>query len=165
MAVKPFVYWYPAAPANFTPANRPYSGFINSIVIHMTQGSYASAMSWFQVPGAASSSHYTVRSYDGIIGQSVSDINIAWHAGNWWFNAHSIGIEHEGYVDNPNWLTEPMTQSSARLAAYLCLTYGIPIDRYHIFGHDEVPGSTHTDPGYWWNWDYYMYLVAAYAGY
>lgn len=165
MAVKPYVLWYPASASNFTPANRPYSGSIDSIIIHMAQGSWPGTVSWFQIPGAASSAHYTVRAYDGAIAQSVSDINMAWHAGNWYYNQTSIGIEHEGYVGNANWLTEPMTQSSARLVAYLCLTYGIPIDRYHIFGHNEVPGATHTDPGYLWNWDYYMYLVGAYAGY
>lgn len=26
-------------------------------------------------------------------------------------------------------------------------------------GHSEVPGNDHTDPGPYWDWDYYMSLV------
>ncbi|MET9133681.1 hypothetical protein [Streptomyces antibioticus] len=39
--------------------------------------------------------------------------------------------------------------------------YGIPVDREHIVGHVEVPGTDHTDPGEHWDWDRYMKLVAA----
>ena len=57
-----------------------------------------------------------------------------------------------------------MYRSSARLAAYLCRRYHIPIDRQHVIGHNEVPGcpsegggvGCHTDPGRWWWWSYYM---------
>ncbi|RLE70658.1 MAG: hypothetical protein DRJ45_04855 [Thermoprotei archaeon] len=30
-------------------------------------------------------------------------IHIAWHAGNWEYNKHSIGIEIEGYVNKTVW--------------------------------------------------------------
>jgi len=39
--------------------------------------------------------------------------------------------------------------------------YGIPADRAHIIGHNEVPGTDHSDPGPTWNWTYYMSLVRA----
>ena len=82
----------------------------------------------------------------------------------------SIGIEHEGYVSDPNWLTNTRYRSSARLSAYLCRKYRIPVDRRHIIGHNEVPGCSgagggvgcHTDPGRYWNWAKYMRLVRAY---
>lgn len=112
-----------------------------------------------QSPSAGVSAHYTVRSRDGAIGQSVSDLNIAYHAGNWTVNKKGIGIEHEGYVSDPAWFTDAMYSSSARLAAFLCDTWGIPIDRNHIFGHNEVYGATHTDPGRYWDWAKYLGYV------
>ena len=66
-----------------------------------------------------------------------------------------------------------MYRSSAQLAAYLCNKYGIPRDRTHLIGHNEVPdpydptsygGATnHGDPGYNWNWYKYMSYVEYYA--
>lgn len=147
---------------NYTNASRPPT--INKIVIHMTQGSWSSAINWFQNPSANVSAHYTVRSSDGFIGQSVREADIGWHAGNWSYNETSIGIEHEGYVSEARWFTDAMYRSSARLSAYLAKKYRIPIDRAHIIGHNEVPGATHTDPGGYWNWDKYMSYVRSYAG-
>jgi N-acetyl-anhydromuramyl-L-alanine amidase AmpD len=52
-----------------------------------------------------------------------------------------------------------MYASSARLTAGICGRYGIPVDRRHIIGHVEVPGTDHTDPGPHWDWDRYIRLV------
>ncbi len=164
-----------ADPNNYTVANRPYSGPIDTIIIHVAQGSWSSAINWFKDPRAQASTHYTIRSSDGFMGQSVPEKDIAWHAGNWSYNQTSIGIEHEGYVSNPAWFTEEMYDSSSKLTAYLCYEYGIPIDRYHIIGHNEVPdpydpgqyggAGNHTDPGYYWDWDKYMSYVEYYYYY
>ena len=50
----------------------------------------------------------------------------------------------------------------------LARRYGVPLDRAHILGHDEVPGisparqkSMHWDPGPYWDWDRYMKLLRA----
>lgn len=154
------VIWVPAAPSNYTEANRPYDYPIRYVVIHTTEGSYTSALSWFQNPAAGVSAHYVIRASDGQITQAVSEKNIAWHAGDWTYNAQSIGIEHEGYVSNPSWYTDAMYRASAFLTRSICLKYGIPMDRAHIIGHYEVPGVTNrTDPGPYWNWSYYMQLV------
>ena len=40
--------------------------------------------------------HYTIRSNDGHVDQHVANRNVAAHAGNWYLNMHSIGVEHEG---------------------------------------------------------------------
>ncbi|MGI8911744.1 MAG: N-acetylmuramoyl-L-alanine amidase [Rubrobacteraceae bacterium] len=149
---------------NFCQASRPVSNDINKVIVHVTQGSWAGAMNWFKDPAAGVSAHYTVRSGDGFIGQSVDEEDIAYHAGNWEYNQTSIGIEHEGYVGEPSWFTDAMYRSSAKLTAYLCKKYGIPMDRTHIIGHNEVPGATHTDPGAYWNWTRYMDYVREYAG-
>jgi len=84
---------------------------------------------------------------DGQIAQCVDDTNIAWHAGSWHAHRHSIGIEHEGYLDDPAWFTTPMYRSSARLVAYLCGWYGIPIDRWHIIGIIRSPRQSAAIPG------------------
>ena len=156
--------WYGAYSGNYTPASRPSSNPINKIVVHVTQGSWSSAINWFKDSRAGVSAHYTVRSSDGFVGQSVQEKDIAYHAGYWPYNQTSIGIEHEGYVSDPKWFTEAMYRSSARLSAYLCNKYKIPIDRSHIIGHNEVPNATHTDPGGNWNWTTYMEYVRSYAG-
>ncbi|MCA9595801.1 MAG: VCBS repeat-containing protein [Myxococcales bacterium] len=154
----PGAKWNPAYSGNYTNANRGASQ-INYIVIHTTQGSYAGTVSWFKNPAAKVSSHYVVRSSDGEITQMVDDRDIAWHDAC--FNSNSIGIEHEGYVQDPGkWYTEAMYQASAKLTAWLCDKYGIPKDRKHIMGHGEAPDcSDHTDPGSGWNWNHYMDLV------
>ena len=158
-----FVY-LPANSNNYTVANRPYSHLIDKIIIHVTQGSWSSALNWFQNPHSGVTAHYAVRSADGFAGQSVREKDIAWHAGNWLYNQTSIGIEHEGYVSDPKWFTEAMYDSSARLSAYLCNKYLIPIDRDHIIGHTEVPyPNNHYDPGNYWDWYKYMDYVWYYA--
>jgi N-acetyl-anhydromuramyl-L-alanine amidase AmpD len=104
------------------------------------------------------------------VAQCVRDEDIAWHAGWWNTNTRSIGIEHAGYVNNPDWFTQRMYRASARLSAWCCKKYKIPIDRKHIMGHNQVPGcpssgggaSCHTDPGRYWHWKKYMRLVRYY---
>lgn len=111
--------------------------------------------------------NYTLRSTDGHIAQHVKAKDVAWHAGNWYINAKSIGLEHEGFLASPDaWYTEAMYRSSARLVKYLARKYDIPLDRQHILGHDTVPGTTtpnipgmHTDPGPYWDWRHYFKLL------
>jgi len=115
------------------------------------------------------SAHYVIRSSDGKIAEMVKPEDAAWQAGNWYFNAHSIGIEHEGYaVDGATWYSETMYQASAKLVKYLADRYDVPLDREHIIGHDNVPGLTptaqtgmHWDPGTYWDWGHYLDLLGA----
>ncbi|GII88989.1 hypothetical protein Ssi03_69790 [Sphaerisporangium siamense] len=151
--------WVAAGSGNYTASSRPSSYAIDRVVIHITQGSYAGTISWFQNPSAQVSAHYVVRSSDGAVTQMVRDKDVAWHAGNWDYNTRSIGIEHEGYVTDASWYTDAMYRGSAALTRYICDKYGIPKDRAHIVGHSEVPGATHTDPGPYWNWTTYMGYV------
>jgi N-acetyl-anhydromuramyl-L-alanine amidase AmpD len=151
--------WAPASTSNYTVSSRESTYPINYVIIHVTQGSYSGSIAWFQNPSAGVSAHYVIRSSDGQVTQSVREKDIAWHAGNWTYNTQSIGIEHEGYVSTCSWFTDAMYRSSAALTRNIALKYGIPMDRSHIIGHNEVPGATHTDPGSCWNWTYYMQLV------
>ena len=152
----PGAIWNPASTANYA-AGRTET--ISTVVIHVTQGSYAGTISWFQNPDAQVSAHYVVRSSDGEVTQMVADADTAWHARS--ANPSSLGIEHEGFVDDPAWFTDAMYRSSAALTTWLCDTYGLAKTRDVVVGHNEVPGNDHTDPGPHWDWDYYMSLVTA----
>jgi N-acetyl-anhydromuramyl-L-alanine amidase AmpD len=161
-ATRPDTTWYPAHPDNYSDAERTRAD-IKYIVVHTTQGSWSGSFSWFQNRAAKVSAHFVIRSDDGRIAQCVRGSDIAWHAGNWTFNQQSIGIEHEGYIDDPGWYTDEMYRASARLAAFLVNRWDIPINRTHIIGHNEVPGADHRDPGRWWWWSHYMELIRRYA--
>jgi N-acetyl-anhydromuramyl-L-alanine amidase AmpD len=146
--------------------DRPAMQSIKYIVVHDTEGQWEGVLNMVQDPTYVSW-NYTIRSTDGLIAQHVKAKDVAWHAGNWYINAKSIGIEHEGFLAAPDaWYTEAMYRSSARLVSYLTKKYGIPLDRQHILGHDTVPGPTtstvpgmHTDPGPYWDWAHYFDLL------
>ncbi len=132
--------------------DRPASQSIRYIVVHDTEGQWDGVLNLIKDPTYVSW-NYTVRSTDGLIAQHVKAKDVAWHAGNWYINAKSIGIEHEGFLVAPDaWYTEAMYRSSARLAIPR-REVPHPLDRQHILGHDNVPGTTtstipgmHTDP-------------------
>nr|WP_107122667.1 N-acetylmuramoyl-L-alanine amidase [Streptomyces dysideae] len=148
--------------------DRPASQSIRYIVVHDTEGTWEGVLNMVQDPTYVSW-NYTLRSTDGHIAQHVKAKDVAWHAGNWYVNAKSIGLEHEGFLADPDaWYTEAMYRSSARLVRYLAQKYGIPLDRQHILGHDNVPGTTtatikgmHTDPGPYWDWRHYFELLGS----
>ncbi|MCF6471081.1 amidase [Nonomuraea sp. MG754425] len=156
--------WVAASSSNYRVSSRETSYNIDRVVIHVTQGSYAGTISWFQNPSAQVSAHYVVKSSNGAVTQMVRDKDVAWHAGNSTYNNRSIGIEHEGFVNDASWFTDAMYRSSAALTRYLCDKYGIPKTRTGIVGHNEVPGATHTDPGSNWNWTTYMNYVTGDGG-
>ncbi|MFJ4628723.1 N-acetylmuramoyl-L-alanine amidase [Streptomyces sp. NPDC088847] len=151
--------WQPASTSNYTASNRPSTYPLDYVVIHVTQETYPNTLSIFQNPQKKVSAHYLVRSADGHVAQCVREADIAWHAGNWDYNTRSIGIEHEGWVDQPQWFTNALYEQSAKLTAAICTKYGLPKDRAHIIGHYEVPGTDHTDPGPNWDWTRYIRLV------
>ncbi|MEU6737360.1 N-acetylmuramoyl-L-alanine amidase [Streptomyces physcomitrii] len=151
----------PASTQNYTVSSRPSSYSLDYVVIHVTQETYADTLKIFQNPAKQVSAHYVVRSKDGHVAQCVREKDIAWHAGNWDYNTRSIGIEHEGWVDKPQYFTDAMYIQSAKLTASICDKYGIPKTRTHILAHAEVPGTDHTDPGPHWDWQRYISLVNA----
>jgi hypothetical protein len=148
-------------------SDRPARQRVQYIVIHDTEATYATTIGLVQDPTYVSW-HYTIRSADGHVAQHVKTKDVAWHAGNWYVNATSVGIEHEGFAAEGAWYTEAMYRSSSRLVRYLALRLGIPLDRNHIIGHDNVPGTVpstvrgmHWDPGPYWDWDHYLDLLHA----
>ncbi|MEU1706879.1 N-acetylmuramoyl-L-alanine amidase [Streptomyces sp. NPDC005706] len=155
----PSAEWQPAISTNYTASNRPGSYSVDRVIIHVTQETYSDTLAIFRNPDKQVSAHYVVRSADGHVAQCVREANVAWHAGNWDYNTRSVGIEHEGWVDQPAYFTNALYEQSAKLTAAICTRYGIPKDRQHIIGHYEVPGSNHSDPGPLWDWVRYIRLV------
>ncbi|NBM17445.1 N-acetylmuramoyl-L-alanine amidase [Streptomyces sp. GC420] len=151
---------------NHDKANRPESQSIDYIVVHDTEATWETTLQLVQDP-AYVSWQYSLRSSDGHIAQHLALKDVGWHAGNWYVNAKSIGLEHEGFLVRPDaWYTEAMYRTSARLVRHLATKYGIPLDRQHILGHDNVPGPVtaniagmHTDPGPYWDWAHYFALL------
>lgn len=153
-------------PCTYESAERPDDLAINLIVIHDIEGTALSALNVLQNPRRSSSVHYIVDS-DGTVYQMVPETAIAYHAGNYWYNQHSIGIEHAGYdAAGYRWYNATEYLASARLTAYLLKKYAIPLDHAHIVSHGTIPSPSatalpnHVDPGPYWLWNYYFNLIA-----
>lgn len=146
---------------------------ISAVAIHTMQGSYAGSISWFQNNPYSVSAHYLIRSSDGQITQMVREAQAAHHIGSQ--NGYTLGIEHEGYVNNASWYTTAMYNASAALTRHFCSRYGIPCSSAYngaahsgivvlpaatkIKGHQHFPDNTHTDPGINWDWRRYYGLL------
>ena len=170
--------WIPAPYEQFGPtafnygnhdvANREQDLDIDYIVIHDTETSYDTTLKLVQDPTYVSW-NYTNRSSDGHVAQHLDPKDVGFHAGNWYVNTHSIGIEHEGFAaQGATWYTEALYQNSAQLVGHLAKEHSVKLDRAHIIGHDQVPGilpgnvrGMHWDPGPYWDWEHYMSLVGA----
>ncbi len=176
----PPAIWDPAPECNWEPRTKE----VSAVVIHYTEGSYAGCISWFKNCDAEVSAHYVIRSSDGQITQMVREADKAWHART--ANGYTIGIEHEAYGNIWSFFTEEMYQSSANLVRSICSRYE-PIDGLRTFcrdtldngtclnnglhdlggegacikirGHQHYPDQSHTDPGPYWDWNYYYKLI------
>lgn len=128
---------------------------IRRIVLHTSEGSEASCISWFRNPRSRVSAHYLV-GFQGRITRLVPDMSVAYHARQ--YNADSIGIENEGWADRDRWTTAQY-RSLAAVVRGLCDRYSIPKERQFIIGHSQVPGSGKVDPGRYFDWSRFMALV------
>ncbi len=168
--------WDPAPSCNYSSGR---SQAISAVTIHTVQGSYAGCISWFKNCAASVAAHYVIRSSDGQVTQMVLEANTGYHVGSQ--NPYTIGIEHEGFVNDASWYTTAMYQSSANLCKDICNSgYGInplrtgfwpwlgstyynqssiPGTCSKIKGHQHYPSQSHTDPGPNWNWDYFFKLI------
>ncbi|MFD1296304.1 N-acetylmuramoyl-L-alanine amidase [Lysobacter gummosus] len=146
----------------------------DSVTIHTVQGSYAGSISWFQNNPNHVSIHYLVRSSDGQITQMVRENRAAHHVLS--HNKTTLGIEHEGYVDNAAWYTSAMYNASAGITRHFCAKYPAikcgtafqgPATRtvrvlattVKVKGHQHYSGNDHTDPGINWDWARYYKLL------
>lgn len=176
----PAAIWDPAPDCNYSERTLD----VSAVVIHYTEGSYAGCISWFKNCDAQVSAHYVIRSSDGQVTQMVREADKAWHARS--ANGYTIGIEHEAYGNIWSFFTDAMYQSSANLVRDICSRYE-SIDGHRTFyrdtldsgiclneglhdlggenacvkirGHQHYPDQSHTDPGPYWDWNYYYKLI------
>lgn len=151
---------------NYDLADRERDLSIDYAVVHNTECTYdvcTKLITGESQPNRFVSWHYTVRSDDGHIDQHVATRNVAAHAGNWYLNMHSIGVEHEGIAAQPGqWYTEALYRTSAELVKYLSAEHGFELDRAHVVGHEEFGSANYKyDPGPYWDWEHYMALLDA----
>lgn len=156
-----------------SPYHRARSSY-SSVTIHTAQGSYGGTISWFQNNPYSVSAHYVIRSSDGQVTQMVRNSRAAHHVGV--HNGTTLGIEHEGYVNNSSWYTNAMYNSSAALVRDFCAKYaaiscanaysgpahsGVVVlsTALDVKGHQHYSSQTHTDPGINWNWGRYYDLL------
>ena len=110
---------------------------VELVVIHDTEGNWNASVATLQNdPGK--SAHYII-DVDGRLAQFVTEETTAWHGGNFDYNQRSIGIEHVGYATKP--FAEAEYAASAKLVDHLAKKYGVPRDRTHIIGHDQIPNG------------------------
>ncbi|MEB3767366.1 1,6-anhydro-N-acetylmuramyl-L-alanine amidase AmpD [Acinetobacter sp. MD2] len=97
-------------------------------------------------------------------GEVLQFVNLndrAWHAGRSSYlgkpecNDYSIGIELEGSDDQA--FTEIQYQSLASVVAALQQTY--PSILQHITGHSDIAPQRKTDPGVYFDWNYFRGLL------
>ncbi|MDP5170575.1 MAG: N-acetylmuramoyl-L-alanine amidase [Bacteroidia bacterium] len=164
--------WNPASTSNYGSRD---GAKVQYVTIHTIQGSYASCISWFRNARAKVSAHYVVRAFDGQITQMVCEGDKAYHVRT--DNGESIGIEHEGFIDDGGaWYTNEMYESSAAIVRDVCARYNInPLQTYggpstngvntltntcyKVKGHQHFRGNNHIDPGPFWDWDRFYRLV------
>lgn len=132
----PTAEWFPTSCSGKCDTNRGGNS-VQFVVIHDTEGGWDASVSTLQNdPGK--SVHYIV-GQDGRVGQFVPESYTAWHAGNYWYNQRSVGIEHVGYYTK-TYPTEEYV-ASAKLVDYLTKKYSVKKDRAHIIGHDQIPNG------------------------
>ena len=162
--------WNPANGNNYSSRGNSTS----AVILHTMEGSYASAISWFQNPSAQVSAHYLVRKSDGQVTQMVREQNQAWHARN--HNYYTIGIEQEGYASDPGNWTGALLNSTAAITRSACQRRGINCasawkgpgyDTYHLVpdsvrvkGHGMLSTNTDRyDPGKYFPWSSFYSMI------
>lgn len=149
----------------------------DTVVCHITEGSYAGAVSWLKNPKASASAHFVV-SRKGEITQLVDIKDTAWGNGtsatpsviecatskvvksrNTNANAYTVSIEHEGIFSTTfGALTKEQEEATTFLIKHIDSEIkriygeqgknGIKFDRDHIIGHYEIsPKNKPNCPG------------------
>ncbi|MEQ7201098.1 peptidoglycan recognition protein family protein [Enterococcus avium] len=133
---------------------------IDRIILHhnATTNKDVAMNTWLVGGAAGTSAHYEITPTE-IIG-CVGEQYAAWHAGGTGPadpprisnpNQRSIGIENVNSTGAPSWSLDSRTIiNCAKLVADICKRYGIPCDRQHVLGHNEVtatacPGGMNVD--------------------
>lgn len=116
---------------------------IDKIVLHHNAGNLSIDGIWNVWQTRQSSAHYQVDA-NGRIGQLVNDWDTAWHAGDWYANLTSIGIEHADISTDPWRISDATLESGAHLVAALCRYYGLgrPAWMVNVFPHYQFSSTS-----------------------
>jgi N-acetyl-anhydromuramyl-L-alanine amidase AmpD len=123
---------------------------VDLIVLHDCEGSYESAVRWFETSASKVSAHYVIREDGDEATQMVELSDNAWHACA--FNRRSVGIEMGGLASRG--FGAPLLTTAARMVAYLCHHLQIPVRHARagvgpgIASHHDLgaAGGGHHDP-------------------
>jgi hypothetical protein len=152
---------YPAHESNFR-AGRLDT--VDRIVIHVTngpEGPGGAPWVWFGMdhsPAEPTSAHLSVDPA-GLVYRSVDDEDTAYHSGR--YNSRSVGVEIVGV--NGYDFPDSQLDKTAEVVARWADKYGLPVDRIHIIGHNEVPETDNEDPGLDFDWDDFMSRVRKFS--
>ncbi|HEV7558131.1 MAG TPA: N-acetylmuramoyl-L-alanine amidase, partial [Kofleriaceae bacterium] len=179
----PGAIWFTTSCTDKCTAGRPLgNAAVNKIVIHDTEGGWDGSVATLQ-NDSGKSVHYIVDADGSRVGQFRAETDTTWHAGNFYYNETSIGIEHVGQTSDPNGYSDALYAKSEKLVKNIRTRWNVPLDREHIIGHYQVPNEhlitntskpcsdpldscehddnfggvdNHRDPGEYWQWCQYM---------
>ena len=179
----PGAIWFTTSCTNKCTPGRPLgSAAVNKIVIHDTEGGWNASVATLQYD-SGKSVHYIVDADGSRVGQFRPETDTTWHAGNYYYNETSVGIEHVGVAADPAGYSDGLYATSRKLVKSIRSRWSVPLDRKHIVGHYQIPDGNaeaessppctdtldacetssgyggaghHRDPGYHWQWCQYM---------
>jgi N-acetyl-anhydromuramyl-L-alanine amidase AmpD len=151
---------------------------VDKIVIHDTEGGWDASVATLQSQSGISV-HYLVDADGSRVAQFIPETDTGWHAGNYFYNETSIGIEHVGFAANTAGYAAALYATSEELVRNIAVRWSIALDREHVIGHYQVPNGNvlakdsppcaeslatcetdssyggadnHRDPGLYWDW-------------
>ena len=179
----PGAIWFTTSCTNKCTVGRPLgNASVNKIVIHDTEGGWDGSVATLQ-NDSGKSVHYIVDADGSRVGQFRPETDTTYHAGNFYYNETSVGIEHVGVATDPAGYSAGLYAKSRKLVESIRTRWNVPLDRKHIVGHYQIPdgdhisessaacadtldncensanfggASNHRDPGYNWQWCQYM---------
>ena len=179
----PGAIWFTTSCTNKCTVGRPLgNASVNKIVIHDTEGGWDGSVATLQ-NDSGKSVHYIVDADGSRVGQFRPETDTTYHAGNFYYNETSIGIEHVGTAANPAGYSTGLYDKSRKLVQNIRTRWTVPLDRTHIVGHYQIPdgdhisessapctdtlsncenatnyggASNHRDPGFNWQWCQYI---------
>ncbi|MBV8761091.1 MAG: N-acetylmuramoyl-L-alanine amidase, partial [Deltaproteobacteria bacterium] len=179
----PGAIWFTTSCTNKCDVGRPLgNAAVNKIVIHDTEGGWDGSVATLQNDGGKSV-HYIVDADGSRVGQFRPETDTTWHAGNYYYNETSVGIEHVGVASDPAGYSDGLYAKSQELVRSIRTRWDVPLDRAHIVGHYQIPNGNnisqsspacsdtldacetsanyggagnHRNPGYHWQWCQYM---------
>lgn len=137
------------------------------MIVHTTRGGkltptreLRSTLGYFANPDSQTSAHYVVH-VDGTVYECVEPARVAWHAR--FHNTQWLGVELvQARITDA--ITEEQYMALAELTRWLSSTFGFPLDREHIRGHEEMLAGIQdgkSDPGPEFDWQRFMALLTS----